>query len=61
MLCVFCSRCLSKRLLKEFTVPANSVGWQAVPIVYNSVSNFFNFLYEPVPKGARRGPSIFWS
>ena len=37
---VFCFQCLSGRFLKEFSVPANiyNVGWQVVPIVYNSVS-----------------------
>ena len=32
---IYCFQCFS-RFLKEFSVPANSVGWQAVPAVYKN-------------------------
>ena len=48
VLYIFCSQCLSRRFLREFSIPANTMlggrlfqynaGWQAVPVVCNYVT-----------------------
>ena len=46
ILCHIGFQYLSKRFLKEFNVPANTiVGWQIVPTVYNSVSKINKCAY----------------